>query len=710
MRIAKFGLMFFLLWNLYAQPLHYTTTWLGNSFGGGSKWVQDGIEGMFVAPDGTVYTAAVWDEAGREFGIYKDGDVIGLCRDTHGWGTVGGYAVTANSKYIFIGHLQGNEGGHLQGKEYPPKGMWWVGISRYNKDGTPAPFPGGGGRFGAMLILRSVPEEGRAEDIEYAQVHGLASDDKLLYVSDQYANEIKVYDVETMELLRSWKVRAPRQIALDKKGNLWVIQWDGDKKGILRFSPTGKQLPQTISFPKDVAPTALCLDDKGHLFVADNGKAQQILIYGDLENKPKLIRTFGEKGGMYGGKNPGLVGPLRFAGIKGVGVDAKGNIYVGCSLPPCGAVIRAFSPQGKLLWELLGLEFVHTADPDPTTDAQDAYSPTKHYKLDWSKNAPGSQWRWYSLTIDPFRYPHDLRRINIEAPLIRYIKGRKYLIVRGMFEHILLIYRFDGEIAVPSVVFSREHLRYDFWKDVPQPEKGRWIWRDLNGDGEFQANEFYDADGVEEGEFWAWWVDEEGGVWYGLQDGRIFYFPLLGIDKYGNPIYERRAVKEFSMPAPLNHLLRIEYHPKEDVMYLSGYTTDNPKRGGEWGIVGTEILRLDGWMKGNRTPRWRAKLIYEPEKLIYGPGSAAFIKAFCTAGDYLFAVEGFSAKVHVYSLKTGEKIGEMTPGPEVNGESGWVDFPDAIRAHRKKDGEYLIFVEEDWKNKVIIYRWKPAEG
>ncbi|MBC7326738.1 beta-propeller fold lactonase family protein [bacterium] len=688
---------------LYGQTVSYKTTWIGNSFGGGEKWVQDFLEGMFVSPDGTVYTASVWDEAGREFGFYKNGDVVGYCKETHGWGTLGGYAITANSKYIFIAHLQGNEGGHLQGKEYPPKGMIWAGISRYNKDGTLAPFPNGGGRFGAMLILHTLPEPARAEDLENAQVHGLAADEKRLYVSDQFANTIKVYDVEKMELLRQWKVEGPRQLALDKQGTIWLIQKVGKIYRITRFTTDGKQLPQLISFPPAVLPTALCIDNaKGRLLVTDNGESQQILIYGDLEKQPKLIGKFGEKGGIYGGKNPGVVGPLRFAGLKGVGVDDRGNIYIGCSLPSCGTVIRAFSSQGKLLWELLGLEFVHTADADPATDAQDLYTPTKHYKMDWNKTKPGSEWRWFALTINPFRYPHDPRLDNLEAPLIRYIKGRKYLIVRGMYEHALLIYRFDGEIAVPSVIFSREHWKSELWKNVPQPGKGRWIWRDKNGDGEFQADEFYDADGVEEPEFWAWWVDEEGGVWYGLQDGKIYYFPLLGIDQYGNPIYSREKALEFQMPPPLNHLLRIEYHPQNDVMFLSGYTEENPKRGGEWGIVGTEILRFDDWMKGNRQARWRAKLIYEPEE--------TFIKAFCTAGDYLFAVECRSAKVHIYSLKTGEKIGEMSPGPEVASESGWVDFPDAIRAYKRKDGEYLVSVEEDWKNKVIVYRWRPARN
>ncbi|MBM3495668.1 MAG: hypothetical protein FJX72_15295, partial [Armatimonadetes bacterium] len=43
--------------------LAYRTTWLGNTFGGGPKWVQNFIEGMAVAPDGTVICASTWDEA-----------------------------------------------------------------------------------------------------------------------------------------------------------------------------------------------------------------------------------------------------------------------------------------------------------------------------------------------------------------------------------------------------------------------------------------------------------------------------------------------------------------------------------------------------------------------------------------------------------------------------------------------------------------------
>jgi len=56
------------------QLLRYRTAWIGNSFGGGPKWVQNFIEGLAVTADGTVICASTWDEAGREYGFYRDGE------------------------------------------------------------------------------------------------------------------------------------------------------------------------------------------------------------------------------------------------------------------------------------------------------------------------------------------------------------------------------------------------------------------------------------------------------------------------------------------------------------------------------------------------------------------------------------------------------------------------------------------------------------
>lgn len=709
-----------------SQPLlQYHTTFLGNSFGGGPNWVQNFIEGMFVAPDGTVYCASGWDEGGREFGFYRNGQVVGQATDTHGWGTGGGTAIVATDRYVFIAHSQGNENGGLIGPQYPPKGKTWFGVSRRSLDGKPAPFAGGRGRFGDMLVLHETEDD--------AQIRGLASDGKTVYVSDTPDSVIRTFNVETMKPTNRPRFERylPRCGPLSwTKNGVWAIQNAGvglrEPTRVVHLVPVGAVLP----LPPGSVPSGLCATDTGRVYVADSGPAQQIRIFDPLPDPPGAVRidgdplyaqktTWGVDGGIYAGPIPGRNGPLRFAGPCGVGLDAQANLYVGCNPPGGAAVLRAFDSNGHVLWGLAGLEFVDTADAVPGTDADDLYTAKNRYWANWDKGVFGKT-AWRARTVDPFTYPDDPRlsegHHNFCAPLVREFGGKRFLIVRGMFEQALVFYALDKtgktEIARPSTMLAKGPYQEGRWKNVPAPADGRWFWRDINGDGQFDKNEFFDADGVRDNESWAWWVDEQGNVWQGQQTGArpLRCFPLQGFDRMGNPVYQRSTQKSFSLPPPLNQLLRVEYHAATDTMYLTGYTSERPKTGAEWGMVGTEILRFDRWSRGNRTPTWRIALPYQPETGAGGPGASVpmtVVKAFCTAGDYIFAVEARTARVHVYNAHTGRATGDMVPGLEVGNESGWVDFPDAIRATRRKNGEYLVFVEEDAKGKVIVYRWTP---
>src|SRR5450759_3135035 len=79
------------------------TSWIGNSYGGGKKWVQQDIHAMAVMPDGTVFTNVGWDEAGGNAGEFRDGELVRYAMHTHGWGYQGGEAVAANSRYVYLG-------------------------------------------------------------------------------------------------------------------------------------------------------------------------------------------------------------------------------------------------------------------------------------------------------------------------------------------------------------------------------------------------------------------------------------------------------------------------------------------------------------------------------------------------------------------------------------------------------------------------------
>ena len=40
-------------------------------------------------------------------------------------------------------------------------------------------------------------------------------------------------------------------------------------------------------------------------------------------------------------------------------------------------------------------------------------------------------------------------------------------------------------------------------------------------------------------------------------------------------------------------------------------------------------------------------------------------------------------------------------------KTGWIDLTTGINAFKRTAGEYLVFIEENYKAKSLIYRWKP---
>ncbi|MEM7726750.1 MAG: hypothetical protein AAF208_10310 [Cyanobacteria bacterium P01_A01_bin.45] len=687
---------------------NYVTSWIGNSFGGGDKWVQIQISGMYVAPDGSIYTNSPWDEATREAGIYKNGDVIGKAEDLHGWGRLGGIAVTADTKYIYVA-MQQSPGGK-PGEDYPPKGTNWYCVRRYELSGKQAPFPGGRGWDKSMLIVS-----------QKSQVTGLATIGDELYVSDSGDNLVRVYDTTSMEQKRSFAVENPGKIAThqpeketDKQASLWIIQNSSSntasgKGKVVHYSKEGKQLPQIISDVEN--PSAIAIDNRHRLMVADNGKRQQILIY-DLKNQPKLVKTLGVRGGIYAGV-PGEVKADKFAGISGVGMDKAGNIYVANDgFNRSGVDLRQISADGKLQHQLLGLQFLDNADADPVNDAADVYTKNERFRMDYSK-APGKEWTYQGYTLNAFKYPQDPRlHTPPDAPFVRHFQGKTFLYLTDMYGGMFQIYRFDrakdGEIAVPSGMFvgtnadGGERFK-EKWPPF-QPQVGEWIWRDRNGNGGFDSGE-YDSS-KDNPYIGGWWVDSKGDVWKTLRtkDGvGIRHYPLQGLDSQGNPVYSYSTMKKIATPQMFTDLRRIEYFPESDIMYLSGFTKENPPINGDYAkLVGSEIIRFDNWSKGNSKPRWR--IVFPVDR--NSPPEVLTPQAISVEKDYVFAVTVKKAEVYVYDAKTGKQLKKIVPGPEVSGESGWVDIPYGIRAFRRKNGEYLVFVEENSKAKVLMYRFK----
>lgn len=560
---------------LGAAPLDCRVTWVGNSFGGASnRWVQNFFIHTAVQPDGTVNTWSHWDEGGRKFGVYRDGDVVGNTN------------VNPNS-------------------------------------------------------------------------------------------------LETR----------------DRAGRLWTLEvrYTDPKHQEWEFEPVGIRCDgKTVTFPELHQPTALAMANDGSLMVADSGTGprQQVLFYDVADaTRPRLVKAFGERGGIGAGKQ-GEITPTKFWGIRGLGMDAAGNLYVAQSEQ--GSVLRSFDPEGRLRWELHGEFFCDVAVPDPSDDGATFWGIQERYAMDWRK-PPGKDSRWTGYTLHRNRYPNDPRGLmhvkqqgehGLTSPQVVVLGGRRLLFVGGMFaSNFINIFRFDGDIAVPSgLVLQWGHGLYNTdLKWPPNKPEGVSLWRDRNGDGDYQADEFEaNTPRVKPGPFH---VDGRGNIWmaYGF-----FRYDFQGFDVHGNPIYSADKATVLEKPEGVGTVARVVYLDASDTLVVA-------EEGSDMRHIG-RVHVCRGYMAGNR------------KTVSFLPGAGKEAACVAASGDHVFT-GGWKerGRVWVNRMSDGAEVGTFEPGPTVGGvdNTGWIDLLTGIHAHRREDGEYLVSVEENYKAKCLIYRWRP---
>ena len=561
-----------------SAKLDYNVSWLGNSFSGGQdKWVQNFFIHMNTLPDGTCHTWSHWDEGGKKFGIYKDGDVIG------------------------------------------------------NKN------------MGA---------------------NSLVTKDKLG---------------------RKWEMTVKY---MDPKNNEYdfvplAIRCDG----------------QEVKFPELHQPTALALANNGDLMIADSltGPAQQVLFYDIADwQQPKLVKRFGDKGGI-GSGTPGIVTPTKFWGIRGIGTDKDDNIYVAMS--EMGAVLRKLTPAGKLIWELYDHIFVDVGCVDPTSDGRDVWTVAEHYTMDYTKT-DGREAKWVGHSLNRVKYPNDPRGLTfvrrqgehgLTSPQIVYLQGKRFMFVGGMFaSNFINIFRYDGEMAVPSGLVMqwggpiyRTELKWP-----PHKPSGTFIWRDRNGDGDYQPDEYEpNTDRVKPGPFW---VDKKGNIWmaYGF-----FRYDFQGLDEHGNPIYRGDKITVMEPPKGMKSVARVWYDDDSDTLVAA-------EQGRDMRHI-AHVFICKNYLAGNRDA-----VTFQPAS----PKNAACVAA---AGNYVFT-GGWQdrRRIWVNRMSDGKLVGSFEPSAAMGGveKTGWIDIFTGITAYRRANGEYIIFVEEDYRRKVLLYRWNGKES
>jgi hypothetical protein len=207
-----------------------------------------------------------------------------------------------------------------------------------------------------------------------------------------------------------------------------------------------------------------------------------------------------------------------------------------------------------------------------------------------------------------------------------------------------------------------------------------------------------------------WWVDARGNVWLATETKGLRFFPSPGLDRRGNPVWSYDTMQTFPHPAEFKQVKRVRYVPETDTVFLAGTTDAHPNQ--HWKPGGPVLARYDGWLKGGRKLRWTAVAPYASGS---NGHSSCEPMGFDVAGDFIFVPYTGASKpdgvkhgrVEVFRAADGSSVGHFEPSEEV-GEIGLQDIRECLVAHRRAEGEFIIFLEDDYKSKVILYRLSPG--
>jgi len=630
-------------------PGEVATTWVGNTLAGETdqngfgRWMQNGIApgALAVTPDGTVVAGVGWDEAGRCIGLHKDGSVntrLVAQYDMRGGHRAWGFgtstrAVAADGEWIYAGNTEGD----LLRFRWTPGDLdshRWHDQLELGKDWTALALTARGGRLAGLFP----------------------------------GGAVRVWTVSERGFEPAGRWTAPegaRRICFAPDGGFWFVAGGRVLKTDVRGEPVA-----AMAIDDAGRPSAISIAPDGTLLVCDNGPRQQVRFYDVAGAAPRFVRAFGDEGGLRAGV-PGVpTGPRTLWGLVGAGMDAAGNLYVGCCLHSHsrGTALKAFDRDGEPLWTLECHAFCDGYSFDPDADGTIIVGVDELIAVDYDRPI-GQEWSLKALTLDPLGYPDDPRlggKHTHSTAVLRRPGGRRLLYTIGQQSG-----GFD--------LFSFEEGEGHVARKVGRIGKGGWAWS----------------------------VDARGDVWTvttprNAQDRRIQRIRFLRWDG-DTPVFTTDAPDAWPWPAGYAKIERIQYDADTDTLYLAGYPAGAKEP--SWGLVGSVLDRYDGWLADPpRERRWRIELPVDDENL--------FPKSLIVEGDHVFTVQvkptqGVSALVSVFGTRDGAFVGTMFPGDTVGASSGWVDIFQGIAALRRADGEYLILVEENWRGKNILYRWRP---
>ena len=639
----------------------------------------NGVQSLAVDAAGAVYSANGWDEAGADFKKWDaDGNSVYDAQYQIRNGKPNGapYSVATDAEYLYCGM-----GGWARA---PFNSMQQVQRFRL-ADGKQEKFTETGRDDGHILVYewpeKQVPEGTPEADaaLMKSPLRALAITGETILVADALGGRVLKFHKVTGKPLGEFPVKLPHALTVDKSGRIWVGH---EHHTISVFAADGKDGRAVI---KDVGEVEqICFGPKGELCVAD-GPAGQVKIYDVSGAEARLVRTFGQKA------QAGDAAPDRFYRCRAVAMDAAGNLFTVNKMPIDGSRLAKWSPEGRLVWERLGLEFVSLGNygrEDPDT----FYSMTLHrYKL---LDRSAGTWEFTGSMVTaraPYRSdPHG-------PPRVLRLNGADFFFSPS--GDGVQVYRIGPKGFQLAALVGGKDPTYDgkTKRDAPPGDAPMWTWSDTNGNGVVDEAEirWFVKPGEKGTHRYATFgmdVDAQGNLWFpNHHTHSAWRIPRGDPDPKGNPTYDWSQAREVLLAdkSPLKFSASMVQPAEDGSIYAFGWSAPwpSPKNNPFW-MGGATLARFD--KNGRRL--WAVPLPETCVGLDVIPGGGCMV--------------GMGKKAHIlHYTADGLLVGRMDPGEAMGGKSGWLDNQCSVAVNRDgRDKRLDVFVEEDYALRIAWYR------
>lgn len=586
------------------------------------------------------------------------------------------------------------------------------------------------------LKVEKIPGRIEAKKLELKKVEAaIAERESKATGKEETGGRMRVFDVEKLTELRSWPVPIDcHHLTADDRGRLWTVAKTPAKDYKTKASFVGAVV---LAWNKDGSDTGLKLEGLDtpqtvawdgtakRLLIGTAGDTDQVLLADVSGAQPKIVGTFGVKGGVWS-EPRGSMGPGRFRKITAIAVDAQGNRFISCDYGNFGSghsAVDIYGADNKRRCFVYNNSFCESAVIDPQ-DETAVYQSRARFKMDWSKTKPGSEATWEALTLDNDR-DIDGRCGSFTEPVsFLRIAGKPFLTYCLQPGGSIWINRFEGQVAVPCAYLGTTlHMFPGVPPSYPGsetnknfPDAGGWptaMWVDRNGDktAKDQPNEYSVVGNKKsihglsfsfatDGSLWFFGTDDWGGNPQAqMIIGKV---PCEGLDERGVPRWDFTKRVIYPTPAGVGGYQGAAYDDTTDSLYLKSETGQRSDL--------HHLTRWDGISTGKPVRAWQSGRVPWQDTahtpgLGYGGGNSKNVRV---AGKHLFLSYGWSSLVSIWDKDNGAYIGTLVPIGIPPNFDGALDAAYGHSAYLKKDGEYIVFAEAAGCGRVNMYRWKPT--